>query len=148
MFKILSILITLGLAGCVTTPTLTNQYQTLGYNVNEYSDGWGNNYYEVFDQYGNLVSQSNAMGFIQWKRGKLLELIGNQNISEAERDRYKIEYEDIARRLDIYQNNVMQASLFKNAMRQKQINDNRQRTNEVYEARSKCIRAGGGYSCI
>jgi len=88
--------------GCATTPQLTNQYQTLGYNVSEYSDGY-ENYYEVFDSSGNIAVRANMLGFINWKRGRLLELIGNENTTHADRERYKLEYEDIARRLDIYQ---------------------------------------------
>lgn len=80
-------------------PIQTGRYHTLGYDVIEYSYDSDKLYY-IYDTDGRLISQCNLMGFIAWKKERLMFLIGQPSTSHEEREQYKLQYEELSRSQD------------------------------------------------
>jgi hypothetical protein len=133
--KITTVLILLlGLVGCATyPPTLTNQYKTLGFYVNEYDSG-GEKLYEISDDRGNVLYRANLLGFVQWKQQRLLHLIGSESTGYAERERYKIEYQDISQKLTAFNMIVANQNIANQQNFQNSVNNLNQQSNQQSQA--------------
>lgn len=84
----------LSLAMASQPPQPVARYETLGYDVIEYSNG-DETFYEVYAKGGGLVARANLLGFVEWKKGRLLELIGSDYTTANQREQYKLMYQEI-----------------------------------------------------